>query len=147
MPKTDWGWITETLRAYDPWIAEHDVPRLIVPVAMQPGEESAFAATRRLLAAPDPPDAIFVVASRFIHGVQRGAKAAARRVPGELLIAAGVDSVHAREGDPPVTAIDLHPERQAEAAVQMLLARLNGEPASPRYVPATLRLRASTATP
>jgi len=114
-------------------------------VAMQDGEESAFAATRQLLAAPDPPDAIFVVASRFIHGVQRAAKAAARRVPGELLIAAGVDSVHAREGDPPVTAIDLHPERQAEAAVEMLLARLNGEPpAGPLYVPATLRLRAST---
>jgi DNA-binding LacI/PurR family transcriptional regulator len=68
-------------------------------------------------------------------------------VPGELLIAAGVDSVHAREGDPPVTAIDLHPERQAEAAVEMLLARLNGDtPAGPRYVPAALRLRASTGT-
>jgi hypothetical protein len=66
-------------------------------------------------------------------------------VPDELLIAAGVDSVHAREGDPPVTAIDLHPERQAEAAVEMLLARLHGDtPAGPRYVPATLRLRAST---
>jgi DNA-binding LacI/PurR family transcriptional regulator len=144
-PQADWGWITETLRAYDQWIAEHSAPRLVVPVAMRDGEESAFAATRQLLAAPDPPDAIFVVASRFIHGVQRAAKVVARRVPGELLIAAGVDSMHAREGDPPVTAIDLHPERQAEAAVEMLLARLNGEtPTGPLYVPATLRLRAST---
>jgi DNA-binding LacI/PurR family transcriptional regulator len=69
-PQADWGWITETLRAYDQWIAAHAAPRLVVPVAMQDGEESAFAATRQLLAAPDPPDAIFVVASRFIHGVQ-----------------------------------------------------------------------------
>jgi len=144
-PQADWGWITETLRAYDEWTAGHGAPRLVVPVAMRDSEESAFAATSQLLAAADPPDAIFVVASRFIHGVQRAAKAAARRVPDELLIAAGVDSVHAREGDPPVTAIDLHPERQAEAAVEMLLARLNGDPpAGPRYVPATLRLRAST---
>lgn len=147
VPKTDWGWATETLGAYDAWVAEHDVPRLIVPVAMQPGEESAFQATRRLLDRRRPPDAVFVVASRFIRGVLRGAKAAGRRVPGELLIAAGVDSVQAREGDPPVTALDLHPERQAEAAVQMLLARLDGQPASPRYIPATLRLRASTAAP
>jgi len=144
-PQADWGWITETLRAYDQWTAGHGAPRLVVPVAMRDGEESAFAATSKLLAAADPPDAIFVVASRFIHGVQRAANAAARRVPGELLIAAGVDSVHAREGDPPVTAIDLHPERQAEAAVEMLLTRLNGDtPAGPRYVSATLRLRAST---
>lgn len=147
VPKTDWGWATETLGAYDAWVAEHDVPRLIVPVAMQPGEESAFQATRRLLDRRRPPDAIFVVASRFIRGVLRGAKAAGRRVPEELLIAAGVDSVQAREGDPPVTALDLHPERQAEAAVQMLLARLDGQAASPRYIPATLRLRASTAAP
>ncbi len=144
-PQTDWGWTTETLRAYEQWIAGHGAPRLVVPVAMRHGEESAFAATRRLLAEPDPPDAIFVVASRFIPGVQHAAKDAGRLVPGELLIAAGVDSVHAREGDPPVTALDLHPERQAEAAVEMLLARLDDDtPAGPRYVPAALRLRAST---
>jgi DNA-binding LacI/PurR family transcriptional regulator len=144
-PTADWGWSTETLRAYDQWTAGHGAPRLVVPVAMRHGEESAFAAARQLLSEPDPPDAIFVVASRFIPGVQRAAKDAARQVPGELLIAAGVDSVHAREGDPPVTAIDLHPERQAEAAVEMLLARLDDDtPTGPRYVPATLRLRAST---
>ncbi len=145
VPQTDWGWATETLSAYDSWVREHDAPRLVVPVAMRSGEESAFHATERLLAERTPPDAIFVVASRFIHGVQRAAKDAGRRVPDELLIAAGVDSVHAREGDPPVTALDLHPERQAEAAVEMLLARLDGgETAAPRSIPATLLLRAST---
>lgn len=36
-------------------------------------------------------------------------------------------------------------ERQAEAAVEMLLARFDGsEVEAPRYLPATLRLRAST---
>lgn len=145
VPKTDWGWATETLGAYDSWAREHGAARLVVPVAMQPGEESAFAAAGRLLAGRRPPDAIFVVAARFIRGVLRAATAAGRRVPGELLIAAGVDSVQAREGDPPVTALDLHPERQAEVAVEMLLARLDGgEPAAPRHLPATLRLRAST---
>jgi DNA-binding LacI/PurR family transcriptional regulator len=148
VPKTDWGWASQTLSAYDAWVREHRAPRLIVPVAMQPGEESAFVATRRLLGRREPPDAVFVVAARFIRGVLRGAKAAGRRVPEELLLAAGVDSFQAREGDPPVTALDLHPERQAEAAVQMLLARLDGgQPEAPCYIPATLRLRASTGTP
>src|SRR6185437_13060487 len=92
VPKTDWGWATETRNAYDAWVREHDAPRLIVPVAMQPGEESAFRAARRLLDKRKPPDAIFVVAARFIRGVLRAAKESGRRVPEEMLIAAGVDS-------------------------------------------------------
>jgi DNA-binding LacI/PurR family transcriptional regulator len=44
-----------------------------------------------------------------------------------------------------VTALELHPERMAEAAVTMLLARLDEEPAQPpAHVPATLHVRAST---
>lgn len=145
VPRTDWGWATQTLSAYDSWVREHRVPRLITPVAMEPGEESAFLAARQLLDRPRPPDAIFVVAARFVRGVLRAAEAAGRRVPGQLLIAAGVDSLQAREGHPPVTALDLHPERQAEAAVEMLLARLNDDRVeAPRYIPATLRLRTST---
>ena len=146
VPETDWGWATETLGAYDAWSDEHAAPRLAVPVAMQPGEESAFQATRRLLGGPRPPDAIFVAAARFVRGALRAAAACGRRIPADLLVAAGVDCVQAREGDPPVSALDLHPERQAEAAVEMLLARLDGEQAeAPVYVRATLRLRASTA--
>jgi DNA-binding LacI/PurR family transcriptional regulator len=144
-PPTDWGWITETRGTYDQWVAEQGAPRLMMPAAIRHGEQSAYEATKQLLAEPDPPDAILVVMARFIPGVQRAVKEAGRRVPGELLIAASVDSVHAREGDPPVTAIDLHPDRQAEAAVEMLLARVAGqEPAAPRLVPTTLHLRAST---
>jgi DNA-binding LacI/PurR family transcriptional regulator len=145
VPQADWGWATETLSAYHSWVRQHGAPRLIVPVAMQPGEESAYAAARRLLEAHKPPDAVFVVAARFIRGVLRAAKAAGRRVPEDVLIAAGVDCIQAREGDPPVTALDLHPERQAEAAVEMLLAQLDGGQAeAPRHIRATLRLRAST---
>jgi DNA-binding LacI/PurR family transcriptional regulator len=146
VPQNDWGWATETVRAYESWVREHDAPPLVVPVAMQPGEESAFLATQRLLDLPAPPDAVFVVAARFIRGVLRAAKVTGRRIPEHLLVAAGVDSVEARESDPPVTALDLHPERQAEAAVEMLLTRLDDrEGEAPRSIPATLRLRASTA--
>jgi DNA-binding LacI/PurR family transcriptional regulator len=72
------------------------------------------------------------------------------RATRQLLIAGGVDSVHAREGEPPVTALDLHPDRQAEMAVEMLLARLDEgevEVEAPRHIPATLRVRASTGGP
>jgi DNA-binding LacI/PurR family transcriptional regulator len=134
----------------DPWTREHGAPRLVVPVVMQSGEENAFRATRQLLADGQAPDAVFVVAARFVRGVLRAAKEAGCQVPGQLLIAGGVDSVHAREGEPPVTALDLHPDRQAEMAVEMLLARLDEgevEVEAPRHIPATLRVRASTGGP
>lgn len=145
VPSSRWSWASETLVAYQAWVAEHELEPWVVPVAMAPGERSADEVTRRLLAGDRPPDAIYAVAARFVPGVLRAAKESGRKVPGDLLIAAGVDSAQAREGDPPVTALDLYPERQAEAAVDMLLARLNGEPVEgPRHIPATLRVRAST---
>lgn len=144
-PRAEWAWATETLHAYESWTREHGFPRLVTPVAMQPGEQSAFRAAKRLLAARTPPDAVFVVAERFIRGVLRAARESGKHVPDELLLAAGVDGVYAWEGDPPVTALELHPERMAEAAVTMLLARLDGDPAEPQaHVPATLHIRAST---
>ena len=144
-PRSEWAWATETLRAYESWTRARGFPRLVTPVAMQPGEQSAFLAAKRLLAARTPPDAVFVVAERFIRGVLRAARESGKQVPDELLLAAGVDGVYAWEGDPPVTALELHPERMAEAAVTMLLARLDGDPAQPpAHVPATLHIRAST---
>lgn len=145
LPRADWGWATETLRAYETWTGERDFPSVVVPVAMTPGEESAFAAVKRLLARRRPPDALFVVAARFIRGALRAAAAAGRRIPDDLLVAAGVDSAPAREGIPPITALDLHPEMQAVAAVEMLLARVADEPAGePRHIDARLEIRAST---
>jgi DNA-binding LacI/PurR family transcriptional regulator len=148
VPEPGWGWASETLSAYTAWTDEHAVPRLTVRVSMVHGERNAFNATRRLLSGSAPPDAIFADAARFVRGVLRGAKAVGRKVPDDLMIAAGVDTVAAREGDPPVTALDLHPERQAVAAVEMLLARLTNSPAqAPTHIPATLRPRASTDVP
>lgn len=145
VPQGVW-WATEARHAYESWTQEHGLQALAVPVSMRPGEQSAYRATSRLLAASNPPDAVLALAQRFIRGVLRAARNCGKQVPGEILLAAGVDGVDAREGDPPVTALELHPDRLAEAAVQMLLARLSGEPVeAPRLVPATLNVRASTA--
>jgi DNA-binding LacI/PurR family transcriptional regulator len=145
LPRIDWGWAADTLEAYEAWIAERGVPRLIARVAMSEGERHAYEATVRLLSRRSPPDAIFAVASRFIGGVLRAAHALDREIPAELLVAAGVDSVQAREGDPPVTAMELNPELQAAEAVDMLLGRVAGTAlASARYIAATPVFRAST---
>lgn len=145
LPRADWGWATETLAAYEAWTAEQRSERIVIRVTMTGGEQHAYDATMRLLRRPSPPDAIFVLAARFVRGALRGAQAAGCEVSRGLLLAAGVDSVVARDGDPPVTALDLHPETQAAEAVDMLLARISGIPTQPRrYVTATPIFRAST---
>lgn len=145
LPRADWAWGAETLAAYEAWTAERGAAKVVVRASMVQGEKSAYEATLRVLARRRSPDAIFVLAARFIRGVLRAAAESGREVPSSLLLAAGVDSIHAREGHPPVTAWALHPERQGEEAVEMLLARVAGEtsPAG-RYVAATPHLRAST---
>jgi DNA-binding LacI/PurR family transcriptional regulator len=145
MPREESTWRAETLAAYEEWLTEHGMPRAVAQASMLRSEQSAQQATTRLLARHRPPDAIFVLGARFIRGTLQGADLAGRSVPDSLLIASGVDSINAREGHPPVTAWDLHPERQAEEAVDMLLGRIAGdaEP-GPRFVAATPHLRAST---
>ena len=111
-PRAEWAWTSETLAANEAWTSEHRGPRIVARASMVQGERTAYEATLRLLARRSPPDAIFVVVARFIRGVLRAAHEAGRHVSGSLMVAAGVDGVHARDGDPPVTAWDLHPERQ-----------------------------------
>ena len=66
-------------------------------------------------------------------------------IPDELMVATGIDSHEAREASPAVTAIDILPARQGEAAAEMLMARLAGEPVeAPAITPAQLHVRAST---
>jgi DNA-binding LacI/PurR family transcriptional regulator len=145
VPEVNWAWQTESVAAYRRWVAEHDRGSRVVPVTAMGAEGSAYAGTLELLAGPSPPDAIFALAERFSTGVLRAAAERGLRVPGDLLVVAGVDSHQAREGEPSVTAIDLNPYALAAAAVTMLIGRLNGEEVeAPVSAQATLQLRAST---
>jgi len=144
-PRADWGWATESLRSYEEWVERHRAPRIVVRVAMHPAAEEAYRATSRLLRRRTPPDAIFVLAGRFVRGALAAAADLRRSVPSELMLATGVDGGYAREAHPGVTALELHPEQQAAEAVEMLLRRVAGDTdATPRFVAATLQTRAST---
>jgi DNA-binding LacI/PurR family transcriptional regulator len=142
-----WGWLEESLDAYRQWAQAHGVEPLVATAPMAALERSAAAAAGRLLDRPDPVDAIFTPMDRFAAGVLRAARERGLDVPGELRIAAGVDSSQARLADPPITAIDLKPADTGRAAVEMLLARIAGRPVeAPRIMPAELRVRGSTAS-
>ena len=94
---------------------------------------------------PAPPDAIFAVSEGYAIGALRAARDRGLAVPDDLLLVAGVDSQRASTSDPPITALDLHPADHAAAAIELLVARLQGEQhARTRSVKATLCVRRST---
>jgi DNA-binding LacI/PurR family transcriptional regulator len=141
-----WGWLDDSLRAYLGWARERGCEPLVATASMAAHERGAAAAAGELLDRPDPADAIFTPPDRFALGVLRAARERGLDVPDRLRIVVGVDSSQARLADPPITAIDLHPDQTGRAAVDMLLARIDGVPVTaPRILPAQLRVRASTA--
>jgi len=140
-----WSWLDDSLRAYRRWARERGARPRIATARKTMLERGAAAAAGRLLDGPDPPDAIFTPPDRFAIGVLRAAQERGLRVPDDLMIAAGVDSSQVRLADPPITAIDLYPGATGRAAVDMLLARIEGTPvAAPQILAAGLHLRAST---
>jgi DNA-binding LacI/PurR family transcriptional regulator len=137
-----WGWAEETTAAYVAWCTAHRREPLIEEASMRTQERSGYEAAARLLDHARP-DAIVSLAERHTNGVLRAAAERGLRVPGDLRVAAAVDSHQARDAG--VTAIDLDPHAQGEAAIALLLDRLAGERRdAPLITPAELRVRTST---
>jgi DNA-binding LacI/PurR family transcriptional regulator len=144
-PQTTAAWVSETRETYAAWTAAHGREPLVVSVPHERLEGSAYASTAELLARRDRPDAIYAVSEPYAMGALRAARDRRLRVPDDLLLVAGVDSHEASNGDPPITALDLHPDEQAAIAVELLVARVNGDDtALRRTVPGTLCVRGSS---
>jgi len=142
----EWSWFRDSRRAYEEWTAANGQTPIVVEAALQSLEPSAAATAAALLDGPDRPDAVFAPPDRFAAGVLRAARERGLRIPGDLRIAAGVDSHLMLTADPPVTAIDLRPAAVGDAAVDLLIARIRGEQAErTRIVEAALNVRASSA--
>jgi DNA-binding LacI/PurR family transcriptional regulator len=132
--------------AYEQWCAAHGVEPQIAEAAHGLTETVGFDAARTLLSSDRRPDAIFAALDRYALGTLSAAAAHGLRVPDDLLLAAGTDSELMRSARPPITGLDLHPERNGQLAVEMLLARID-DPDLPHrraIVPADIMRRAST---
>ncbi|GAA3653316.1 LacI family DNA-binding transcriptional regulator [Nocardioides ginsengisoli] len=143
---SSWAWTQDGDRAYAEWCAEHGHEPLRVPVPLGKGDNDALEATVELLQRAAPPDAVIASAEQYTAGVVNACRKLGRRIPDDVMVAVGVDSRSALQNDPPLTAIDLHPHQQGEAAVRLLLDRLAHDAARPDpvIVPSTLHRRAST---
>ncbi|WP_272598877.1 LacI family DNA-binding transcriptional regulator [Solirubrobacter ginsenosidimutans] len=137
-----WGWAEETTAAYEAWSAEHGREPLVELVDPRTGERGGHEPAKRLLTR-ERPDAILSQAERFTNGVLCAALDLGLRIPQDLRVAAALDSHQARDAD--VTAIDLRPDAQGEAAIALLLERLAGaERDAPLITASELMVRGST---
>lgn len=140
------AWSIDIDEAYSAWCKETGFPDLRVRVPVQFDHRAGYQAACRLFDGPEPPDAIYATAEGYTNGVVTACRERGLRVPQDVLVVGGIDGREARESEPAVTAIDLHPDRQAEAAVELLIDRIDGgDVRGPVYVPSTLRVRASSA--
>ena len=105
-----------------------------------------YAATKRLLSIPDPPDAIVCVNDATAFGAMRAIDEAGMKT-GEDIAVAGFDGVRdARYSNPPLTTLDQPVYEIARQLVRLLSATISGPGAPFEHVVLhpTLLIRAST---
>ena len=102
-------------------------------------------AVHRLLSADEPCTAVFAETDALALAVVQAARAAGRRVPGDLAVVGFGDTPPARLCVPPLTTVRQNADALGEAAASLLLAQLAGKPSYVSIAPlaAPLILRAS----
>jgi DNA-binding LacI/PurR family transcriptional regulator len=136
-PPVQWAWVLETRSEYVRWCAEAECE----PAMIATGDDRALV---RLLE-HDRPDALLALNEDAAATAIRIAGDHGLRVPSDLLVVAGVDGSIAQLHEPPITAIDLLPRRQARLAVDRVLALAAGEPVGPPIaLEGELRVRRSS---
>ena len=122
-------------------------PELVVEVEAYRRADGA-AATRHLMALPDPPDALFCFNDLLALGALRALHEAGLRVPEDVAVVGWDDVEDTRYCTPSLTTISPDKRQIATLAVEFLAARLGeGRTGPPREVTAdfTLAVRESTA--
>jgi DNA-binding LacI/PurR family transcriptional regulator len=125
----------------------HGMVPVIVRVDEAGGEDAAFAATLQLMREHPAIDGLLVSVDTFATGSLRALNELGRAVPQQVRLATRYDGIRARESMPQLSAIDLHLDDVAGAAITLLLEQLESG-ATGRIVPApepVLIARGSTA--
>lgn len=91
-------------------------------------EESGSTAMRELLERFDDIDAVFAASDPMAVGALRVLRDQGRAIPGEVALIGFEDSKVALHTDPPLTSVHQPTEAMGRQMVQLLVARINGEP-------------------
>lgn len=138
------GWNQDCEAAYRAWMAAAGLDPRVLRAAERAGIEGGHAVAARLLG-DGVPDAVLCATGRHAVGILEKLSSEGVRVPERTLLATASDSEHARTSDPAISAIDMHPERLAESAVDMLHGLIHNTPVAERVrLPTTFMVRKST---
>jgi DNA-binding LacI/PurR family transcriptional regulator len=138
----------ETEETYRRWSAERDRSPVVVGVRGGLTEAAGLAAAESLLDGTEPPDAICTPLDRLAIGVLLAAKAKGISVPDELLVATVTNSEATRAARPPLTALELYPQRLGTTAVEMLVDLIEGRvPAEATVVVPTRLIKRRSSSP
>jgi DNA-binding LacI/PurR family transcriptional regulator len=140
------AWNADNEARYRSWAARRGQIPSVYHQDERSGEAGGREAAEAMLSDPASlPDAIYCLTGRHAAGVQSRLQEAGYAIPKDVMIVAGSDSEQTRNATPPITSVDLTPERTARAAVDFLLKRLAGDSGSaPPTVENVIRLREST---
>ncbi|MFF5637013.1 substrate-binding domain-containing protein [Streptomyces sp. NPDC012825] len=138
----------DALAAYERAAGRFGWPPVVASAPEAGGEQAGYECCAALLAAHPGTDAVCALVDAFAVGAVRAIRDSGRSVPDDVMVATRYDGLRARTCEPPLTAVDLHLDRAAADAVELLLGRLRGEDAvtvatapEPRVVPRASSLR------
>ena len=119
---------------------------LVVFDADAPSAEAGERICSSVLLGRQPPDALVCYNDLLALGFMKAAQALGFRVPQDISVAGFDNIAYGHYATPALTSVDLHSERMGAAAMQKLLACIDGQEVEPlTVVNAQLVLRDSTA--
>jgi DNA-binding LacI/PurR family transcriptional regulator len=118
---------TETADAYREFISRTGGEPILVSLEEAGGEELGHEQAIELLRRKPGIDGLFVAIDAFATGALTAAHDLGRAVPESLRLATRYDGLRAKLAQPALTAVDLHLPEVAEAAVDLLLRRIEGK--------------------
>ncbi|NDZ71436.1 substrate-binding domain-containing protein [Streptomyces sp. SID10362] len=119
----------DALAAYRRATGRYGWEPVVARVVESGGEQAGYDACAALLAEHPETDAVCALVDAFAVGAVRAIRDSGRAVPDDVMVVTRYDGLRARTCEPPLTAVDLHLDRAASDAVELLLARLRGDPA------------------
>ncbi|WP_030162078.1 substrate-binding domain-containing protein [Streptomyces sp. NRRL S-244] len=133
--------------AYGRMAAAYGWPPVVATAPEAGGEQAGYERCAALLAEHPGTDAVCALVDAFAVGAVRAIRDSGRTVPDDVMVVTRYDGLRARTCDPLLTAVDLHLDRAAADAVELLLGRLRGGAAPTTSVaapPPRLVVRASS---
>ncbi|HEV7250314.1 MAG TPA: LacI family DNA-binding transcriptional regulator [Shinella sp.] len=135
----------ETEAAYAAFAAERGFSPAALRLDERGGEGASAAAAETLLRRNPDIDALCVPVDAFATGVLDAARSLGRPVPQMLRLATRYDGMRAKLATPQLTAVDLHLDQVADAAIDMLISAMDGkEPTQHVIAPPQLIVRGSS---